>query len=135
MPTIGVYKMTIADLYDEYVSCCFDNDIEGIARTKSLILALPEKDKEEFTHLLLSDCKDFIERTEDSNADLYQMLADQWNKPREYILSLNLTELDIYKMFIDRIKVLTLIVLNTHVCDSCKPIYEDVVRWIENLFK
>lgn len=127
--------MTITDLYDEYVSCCFNNDIEGIARTKSLILALPEKDKEEFTHLLLSDCKNFIERTEDSNTDLYQMLADQWNKPKEYILSLNLTELDIYKMFIDRIKVLTLIVLNTHVCDSCKPIYEDVVRWIENLFK
>ena len=127
--------MTITDLYDEYVSCCFNNDIGGIARTKSLILALPEKDKEEFTHLLLSDCKRFIERTEDSNVDLYQLLADQWNKPKEYILSLNLTELDIYKMFIDRIKVLTLIVLNTHVCDSCKPIYEDVVRWIENLFK
>ena len=127
--------MTITDLYDEYVSCCFDGDIEGITRTKSLILALPEKDKEEFTHLLLSDCKNFIERTEDSNADLYQMLADQWNKPKEYILSLGLTELDIYKMFIDRIKVLTLIVLNTHVCDSCKPMYEDTVRWIENLFK
>ena len=127
--------MTITDLYDEYVSCCFNTDIEGIARTKSLILALPEKDKEEFTHLLLSDCKKFIERTEDSNVDLYQMLADQWNKPKEYILSLGLTELDIYKMFIDRIKVLTLIVLNTHVCDSCKPMYEDTVRWIENLFK
>ena len=127
--------MTITDLYDEYVSCCFDGDIEGIARTKSLILALPEKDKEEFAHLLLSDCKKFIERTEDSNVDLYQMLADQWNTPREYILSLNLTELDIYKMFIDRIKVLTLIVLNTHVCDSCKPMYKDTVRWIENLFK
>lgn len=127
--------MTITDLYDEYVSCCFNNDIEGIARTKSQILALSEKDKEEFTHLLLSDCKDFIEKTEDSNTDLYQMLADQWNVPREYILSLGMTEIEIYKMFIGWVKVLTLIVLDTHVCDSCKPMYEEVIRWIENLFK
>ena len=63
------------------------------------------------------------------------MLVDQWNVPREYILSLGMTEIEIYKMFIGWIKVLTLIVLNTHICDSCKPIYEDVVRWIENLFK
>lgn len=125
--------MNVTELYDYYISACFTEDIEQKVSLQDQIVSLSEEDKRTFSHSILGDCRTFMERTEDSNTDLYQMFADQFNIPRQQVLESGITEIEIYQLFIRLVKSISSIVLTTHVCDSCVEDYNDVVRWLEKL--